>query len=148
MKLAHRIKDHSHSSRARALVLLVCCLVSLCVVGRAQSTKEPKRVLVLYWYNKDYPGNIAFDQYFQAILKSAGTEQIEYYPEYLESNRFPEDEQSIALRDYLQRKYVNRPIDVVVAVTDQSLEFLLKNRADIFPNSPIVYIAIKRLTPE
>jgi PAS domain S-box-containing protein len=105
-------------------------------------------VLVLYWYNKDYPGNVAFDQYFQAILKSAGTEQIEYYPEYLESNRFPGDEQSVALRDYLKRKYANRSMDVVVAVTDPSLEFLLKHRDDIFPKSPIVYIAIKRLTPE
>ncbi|HSE23740.1 MAG TPA: ABC transporter substrate binding protein [Pyrinomonadaceae bacterium] len=103
---------------------------------------------MLYWYNKDYPGNVAFDQYFQAVLKSARTEQIEYYPEYLESNRFPEDEQTIALRDYLERKYANRSIDVVVAVTDQSLDFLLKSRADIFPKSPIVYIAIKRLTPE
>ncbi len=129
-------------------MLLACTVLSLCAVGHAQTTGEPKRVLVLYWYNKDYPGNVAFDQYFQAILKSAGTEHIEYYPEYLESNRFPGDEQSVALRDYLQRKYANRSMDVVVAVTDPALEFLLKHRDDIFPKSPIVYIGIKRLTPE
>jgi PAS domain S-box-containing protein len=104
--------------------------------------------LVLYWYNKDYPGNIDFDQSFQTTLKSSGSDQIEYYPEYLESNRFPGDEQSLALRDYLQRKYANRNVDVVVAITDAALGFLLKYRSDLFPQSPIVFLAITRLTPE
>src|SRR4030095_13266620 len=147
MKSAHRTKEYRHSRKGTILVLLACSVLSLRAVAHAQSTAEPKQVLVLYWYNKDYPGNVAFDQYFQATLKSARSDQIEYYPEYLESNRFPGDEQSIALRDYLKRKYENRPIDVVVAVTDAALEFLLKYRSELFPNSPIVYTAIKRLTP-
>ena len=39
--------------------------------ARAQGSAGPKAVLVLYWYNKDYPANIVFDQSFQARLKSA-----------------------------------------------------------------------------
>src|SRR4030095_9654681 len=148
MKSAHRTKEYRHSRKGTILVLLACSVLSLFAVGHTQTTGETKRVLVLYWYNKDYPGNVAFDQTFQTTLKSAGSDQIEYYPEYLESNRFPGDEQSAALRDYLQRKYANRSIDVVVAVTDASLDFLLKYRSDLFPKSPIVSIAIKRLTPE
>ncbi|HKO97566.1 MAG TPA: ABC transporter substrate binding protein [Pyrinomonadaceae bacterium] len=148
MKVSHRIKEYAHPGKSTIFVLLACCVFSLCAVGQAQPTGEPKRVMVLYWYNKDYPGNVVFDRTFQSTLKSTGSDQAEYYPEYFESNRFPGDEQSIALRDYLKRKYANRPIDVVVAVSDASLEFLLKYRSDIFPDSPIVYTAIKRLTPE
>lgn len=113
----------------------------------AQQTTT-RRVLVLYWYNKDFPGNIAFDKTFQAGLKSFQAGPIEYYPEYLESNRFPGEAQSLLLRDYLRGKYAGRTIDVVVAITDPSLEFLLKYRTDLFRNVPIVFVAVTKPTAE
>jgi len=103
----------------------------------------PKRILALYWYNKDFPSNPAFDRSFQAALKSGPAGSIEYYTEYLESDRFPGENQSKVLRDYLRQKYANRSIDVVVAVGDVPLEFLLKYRDSLFPRTPIVFVAIK-----
>src|SRR4051794_3711687 len=104
---------------------LVVILLFLSTV-QAQQSGSPKRVLVLYWYNKDFPGNVLFDQSFQTVLQSAQVGNVEYYPEYLESNRFPGEAQAVLLRDYLRQKYADRTIDVVVAVTDASLDFLLK----------------------
>jgi signal transduction histidine kinase len=121
-------------------ILLVTVLLPLC--GYAQQT-TPKRVLVLYWYNKDFPGNALFDRAFQAEMQAKGR-NVEYYPEYLESNRFPSEEQAVAFRDYLKRKYADREIDVVAAITDQSLDFLQKYRSDLFPNSPVVFVGAKR----
>jgi PAS domain S-box-containing protein len=99
---------------------------------------------VLYWYNKDFSGNVIVDRSFQASLKSAPAGSIEYYTEYVESDRFPGENQYKALRDYLRQKYANRPIDVVVAVSDVPLEFLLKYRDTLFTQSPIVFAAIER----
>src|SRR5262245_43842829 len=112
-------------------------------LARAQQTESPKRVLVLYWYDKDYPGHIIFDRSFQAALQAAPAGTVEYYPEYLESNRFPGDNQSLFLRDHLRQKYADRTIDVIVAVSDASLEFLLKYRNDLFPHTPIVFEGTK-----
>ena len=112
-------------------------------VARAQQSESPKRVLVLYWYDKDYPGHITFDRSFQATLGSAPAGTVEYYPEYLESNRFPGENQSLFLRDHLRQKYADRTIDVIVAVSDASLEFLLKYRNDLFPHTPIVFEGVK-----
>ncbi len=114
--------------------------------GRAQQSAAPKRVLVLYWYNKDFPGNVRFDQGFQAGLQSAPAGSIEYYPEYLDTSRFPGENQSQLLHDYLRRKYADRTIDVVVASTDVSLDFLLKYRSDLFPHAPVVFTSVKRPT--
>ena len=100
------------------VVLLVSVLFALSALGQAQPSVSPKRVLILYWDNKDFPSNVLFDQAFQTTLKSSGSEQIEYYPEYLESTRFPGEEQSAALRDYLKLKYANLRVHVVVAVGD------------------------------
>ncbi len=125
----------------RLLILLFwVALLSSPLEARAQQSTAPKRVLVLYWYDKGFPGHIVWDQSFQATLKSA-PDAVDYYPEYLEANRFPGENQSQALHDYLLKKYADRGIDVVVAQSDASLNFLLKYRDDLFPRAPIVYYA-------
>jgi PAS domain S-box-containing protein len=126
-----------------ATAMTAAVLVLLPFAARAQKSEVPKRILVLYWYNRDWPGNVSFDQNFQAVLQSAPAGTVEYYSEYLESNRFPGENQSQLLRDYLRQKYADRAIDVIVAVTDAPLEFLLKYRDDLFTNTPIVFVAVK-----
>src|SRR5215510_7285734 len=112
-----------------AATLLVAGLVLTFVsASRGQQSSVRKSVLVLYWYNKDYPWNVKFDQSFQAALHSAQAGTIDYYPEYLETNRFPGENQSVLLHDYLRQKYADRAIDVVVANSDACLEFLQKYR--------------------
>src|SRR5215475_10479591 len=125
----------------RTAALLVWVVVLLApLVARAQQSAAPKRVLVLYWYGKDFPANVRFDQSFQAALQSAPDGTVEYYPEYFESDRFPGESQAQGLCDYLRRKYADRTIDVVVAAGMPALEFLLKNRHDLFTRTPIVFL--------
>ncbi len=118
------------------------------ITARAQQSIEPNRVLVLYWYGKDFPANVRFDQSFQAALGSAPAGTVEYYPEYLESDRFPGEHQSLLLRDHLRQKYADRTIDVVVAAGHPALEFLLKNRDDLFTHTPIVFVMSSYPTTE
>jgi signal transduction histidine kinase len=103
-----------------------------------------KKVLVLYWESKDFVGNISFDKGFQAGLFSDPSSKVELFSEYLDTTRFPGEHQSELLHDYLREKYKNQKIDVVVATPDPALDFLLKNRNDLFPNSPIVFVSVKR----
>src|SRR5437764_887215 len=98
-----------------------------------------RHFLMLYWYNKDYPGNVEFDQQFQAALRSGVPGGIDYYSEYLEENRFPGKEQSEFLRNYLRQKYAGRRLDVVVTNTPPPLSFLIENRDVLFPQTPIVF---------
>jgi len=129
-------------NRAFAAVLLVVSAVLLIPSEvRSQQDKAPKRILVLYWYNKDFPGNAVSDQSIQSVLNSEPPGSIEYYSEYLETNRFPGEDQAITLRDYLQRKYAQRPIDVIIAGADAPVEFFRRYRNELFANTPIVFLA-------
>ena len=112
---------------------------------RDQATKK---VLILYWESKDFVGNISFDQGFQAGLKAEPSTKWELFSEYLDSTRFPGEHQAELLHDYLREKYANQKIDVVVATPDPALDFLLRYRNDLFVNSPIVFVAVKRPSPE
>ena len=84
-----------------------------------------------------------FDQSFQGALHSDGSQNVEYYAEYFEINRFPGEKYALLLRDYLKQKYADRKMDVVVATSDVTLEFLTKYRTEVFPEAPIVFVATK-----
>jgi hypothetical protein len=101
----------------------------------AQQPVKPKRVLVLYWDEKDYPANVEFEHYFQSAVRSAAPGGVEFYSEFLESSRFPGEDQARFLRDYIQQKYADFPIDVVVPSASAPLEFLFKYRRELFPQS-------------
>ena len=138
-----RFKDlHLLRQRAVRCVLIWVVLPGLPIIGLAQPSSESKKVLVLYWYHKDYPWNSMFDQGFRKELQVAQP-GIEYHAEYLETNRFPENEESELMHEYLLKKYSGHHIDVLVATSDVSLAFLMKYRAELFPNSPVVFVATK-----
>ena len=142
---ARRALTQAFSLRlAGGTVLLACLILPLLLpVARAQKPAGPKSVLVLYWYGKDFPANLLLDKGVQAVLRSDTAGAVEYFPEYLESNRFPGENQSLALRDYLRRKYADHRIDVIISMSRPALEFLLKYHKDLFPDTPIVYHANK-----
>lgn len=126
-------------------VFIICVLLAaVAPVAMSQSSAAPKKVVVLYWDSKDFPGNISFDQGFQAGMRSETSTHWEIFSEYLDSTRFPGEHQTELLHDYLRQKYAGQKIDAVVATPDPALDFLLKRRADLFSDSPIVFVAVRR----
>lgn len=123
-------------------MLLLLWSILLASVVNAQEVS--KKILILYWESKDFVGNISFDKGFQAGLSADPSSKWELFSEYLDSTRFPGEHQTELLHDYLRGKYANQKIDVVVATPDPALDFLLRYRTDLFPNSPIVFVAVKR----
>jgi hypothetical protein len=74
----------------RSLVLLSWLMLpAFAPVTNGHETVKPKRILALYWYGKDFPTNVKFDESLRAVFQGAPDGTIEYYAEYLESNRFP-----------------------------------------------------------
>src|SRR5262245_58266632 len=90
----HMIRSSDPNRWQKALVVGLLVWVSISILStctRAQGPSTHKRVLILYWYNKDFPGNILFDHAFQATLNNHLVRPAEIYEEYFESNRFPGD---------------------------------------------------------
>ena len=119
-----------------ALLILVALPPSAVV---AQQSGSPKRVLVLHWYDRGYADEIRLDQELHAALDSSAIGRVEYYSEYLDTNQFPGTDQSLIMRDYLRRKYAGVTVDVVIAIANPPLDFLLKYRSELFPHTPIVF---------
>ena len=67
---------------------------------------------------------------------------VDYYAEYLEADRFGTAEASAALAEYVRRKYRDRHIDLVIAITNDSLQFVMDQREELFPDAPIVFAGL------
>src|SRR5258705_554515 len=120
----------------RIATLTLALATSVCP---AEAQPQSRRtVLVVHWSPEEFPINPRRDAAIREVLV-APSETIDYFAEYLESDRFTEPQASKSLRDYIQEKYQGRRIDLVVAVTDVALQFVLQYRDDLFPSEPIVF---------
>ena len=122
-------------------------MVALPSAVLAQPSVATRRVLVLHWYDRGYFDDIKLDQELHAALESSALGRVEYYSEYLDTNRFPGTNQALILRDYLERKYSGVAMDLVFAITNPPLDFLLKYRSELFPHTPIIF-TIGAVMPE
>ena len=127
------------AAKVMGAALCIVTVMLLPALGAPAAHSRPIRVLMLHWYDRNYGAEEKLDATLHQLLQSSSPEGIEYYSEYLETNKFPGEKQSELLAQYLQQKYADRTLDVVVAGVKITLDFLLKNRAHLFPHTPIVF---------
>ena len=128
------------TSRTRSCLVWVVAVATFEVVFVSPAAAQPESVptvLTIHWSSEDFPSTPVLDAAIRETLRLFDT-PVDYFAEYLESDRFPPEEAFESLRDYIQRKYRDRHIDVVIAVADPALEFALRYRTVLFPDAPIV----------
>jgi PAS domain S-box-containing protein len=99
-------------------------------------------VLTVHWSSEDFPSNAVIDEAVRKVLLSRPDMPVDYFAEYLESDRFPEEAAALGLRDYIRQKYAGRRIDLVIAVSEVALTFVLRFREELFPDAPIVHSGV------
>jgi PAS domain S-box-containing protein len=127
------------------MLLIMACAASSVV---AQTTKPLRRVLVLYSDERLLPANIIADEAIRATFAAESSNPIEFHSEFLDVTRFPGEAQQQRERDSLQDKYRERLPDLVIAGGGPALEFLLKYRAALFADVPIVHCGVEALPKE
>lgn len=119
-----------------AVVLAECA-----VTGSAWAAQRQRQVLVVYSTRRDAQIAIVGDRRIPRILEEGLREGLDYHSEYIDQGRFPDPQYREALRDFLRLKYKGEPFDVVIAVSDLSLQFVEAARHELFPDTPVVFFA-------
>lgn len=130
--------------------IAVLAFVGPLLVGPTASAqaRHHKTVLTVHWSSEDFPANPLVDGAIRETLSLRSSVLIDYYAEYLESDRFPAAEASAALRDYIRAKYRGRQIDLVFAISEPALQFVLRHRDELFPNAPVVFTGTTAPPPD
>jgi signal transduction histidine kinase len=124
---------------AVALVLLASASTPPTVWAQERAHRT---VLAIHWGSADFPPTPLVNASIQSALRSDPDIQVDYFTEYLESDAFAAEAASQALADYIRQKYRGRRIDVVIAIADPALRFVLDHRDELFPGVPIVYSGV------
>lgn len=123
------------------LLVAVCGLA--CVIraplARAADAPPPKNVLVLYSFSKREVFN---SQLLESTVRAHVSGPVNFYIEYLESQRFGSSAYENSISNTLQQTYARQKFDLVIVAVSPALRFALKFRDRIFPGVPIVFMMI------
>ena len=124
---------------ARAILVGVLTAAALPSEPAAQA---PKHILILYDENKDdLPGLARTDRSLRETFQ-AGLGKVEIYSESMGLSRSGLPGYDSLLAAYYRSKYAGLRFDLIVAVMEPSLDFLLRHGEKVFPGVPIVFASI------
>jgi signal transduction histidine kinase len=126
-------------------ILLVVTIVVAGAVDTAWAQHGAKRVLVLYSTSIDAPISLAGAQELPRLLEERTQGSVALFSEYIDQGTFPDPRYLAAFRDFLRVKYKDLTLDLVIAIQAGALEFITAYRDDVFPGTPVVFLAASPL---
>jgi signal transduction histidine kinase len=133
----------------RTRLLLACAGMLLIAWPEALTAQTAqKEVLVLYSTRRDAQLSIIGDRDLPRILEQGIPEGLDFYSEYLDLARSRDPEYLHGFRDFLRVKYSGIVFDVVITMQETALDFVNEYRADLFPETPIVFLSTSTAIPK
>lgn len=124
-----------------AFAALVVCLGALGSPSIAAG--NIRHVLLIYGYDRMLPGNIELDSGFREALAKSDPSAV-VNAEYLDIPGFEAQAYHSALMTFLRAKYSQKVPDVIVAAGEGAIDFMLRNREELFPQAPIVHMGVAK----
>ena len=123
-----------------------CILFALCAIAGIAAAKnlhgaesgQVKRVLILHSFGRDFAPFNATSSGFRTELARQSAAPIEFLEASLETARFGEGGSEIPFVDYLRALFADRPPHLLVPFGAPAMNFLLRNRAKLFPGVPLL----------
>jgi PAS domain S-box-containing protein len=133
--------DHEMPPRRRFRInprsAFLCLLICLPLTRYAATAPVAKNILVLYSFSVRDVYDPVDSQ--EAAVRARLHVPVNFYVEYMESQRFDDPKYDHSLAANLLDTYRNVKIDLVIVVSYPALQFALQHREELFPGAPIVF---------
>ncbi len=151
--------QHTHILRGALIsclsrvITLLAIVVSASAAGSmatAQDTDprfEPAAVLILNSYQKGFAWT---DEIVRGIEQKfeASPRKIELWVEYMDTKRYPDGMHRNLLYASYRHRFKTQQFDLVLTSDNNALEFALEHRAELFPETPIIFCGINHFQPD
>ncbi len=130
-----------HRLTARIAVAAVAGIAALFLSQTlaGEPIRDVRRVLVFNDLGSiSSPGFAVTDQAIFAGLEKSSY-QIEFYNENLETTLFSDANSQRAFREWYVRKYRGRKPDLIIAVGEASIKFMVDSHETDFPSTPVIF---------
>src|SRR5688572_11492477 len=132
----------------RLAAATLAAIVLFCLPGAAGGQDVQRKVLVLYSTGRDAVISRTAERDLPLLLENGLNRHLDYHSEYIDAGRFPDPGYQEGFRDFLNLKYTGLTFDLVIGMQDVAIQFLQRHRRDLFPDTPIVYLARTKVSPE
>jgi signal transduction histidine kinase len=128
--------------RLRREIVLSIVLVLYATVSAAAS--EPKRVLILDSFGRDFAPWNEYATDIRAELLRQSPEPIDLYEASLATARFAGDSQEGPFVDYLRALFAGHQLDLIITIGGPAAGFVQRYRRQLFPSTPMLYTAVEQ----
>ena len=128
-----------------ATVVVLALLAGLGTLAPAAHAEAatPKRILIVYDEDKDsLPGLGRIDRGLRETFRARLGSGLQIHSESLALSQFDRAGYESDLAEFYRRKYADSTPDLIVAVLEPSLNFLLRHADTLFPGVPIVFSGV------
>jgi signal transduction histidine kinase len=124
----------------RFRILLSAVAFLLAMIQPAFS--EPKRVLLLHSFGRDFAPWSEYARAFREELVRQSPDAVDLYEASLATARFADDQEGPFV-DYLNGLFSKRRLDLVVTIGGPAAHFIQQYRKQLFPSVPALYTALE-----
>ncbi|MEL6352192.1 MAG: ATP-binding protein [Cyanobacteria bacterium J06627_28] len=123
---------------------VLCTRSSAAIANENTLSSTEKHVLVIHSYNPELSWTqsqkAGIDEGFQTL-----DQDITVYHEFFDAKRYPNLHHQEAFLDYVNNKYEDTPLSVMMVGDDPGLDMILATRESYFPTLPIVFMGINNV---
>ncbi|HEX7860963.1 MAG TPA: PAS domain-containing protein [Verrucomicrobiae bacterium] len=123
----------------RAFTLLLFFFTCFEVQGAAPI--EPRRVLLLHSFGREFAPFIAFSENFRTELSRNSPVPVDYFDFALVTARFENSEEGPFIA-YLNSLFNERSVDLIVPMGGPAVRFAQKYRSQLFPEVPMLFASV------
>ena len=114
----------------------------LAFAAGSATAAEPKRVLLLHSFGRDFRAEEIFADYLRTDLAERSQYPLDRYEVSLEIARFADGERDEAFAAYLRALFATHPPDLIVTMVSPAARFIQRHRQDLFPSTPVIFAAL------
>lgn len=123
--------------------LFIIAALLLAAVCNAESA-EPKRVLLLHSFGREFSTWSQFTKVFRIELNEKSSKLIEFHEAALGTERFGASHDERPFVDYLRTLFAKRSLDLVVPMGAPALRFMQQHRLQIFSSTPMLFAGVEQ----
>jgi signal transduction histidine kinase len=127
-------------TRALYSVIHVVCVAALFAATLSAATAEPKRVLLINSYGREFAPWNEYAKVIRAELQDEWKEPLDIYELSLATALFGKGERDFA--NYLHTLFSDREPDIILTIGAPAASFALRFRQSLFPATPLLLAAV------
>ena len=122
---------------------IICCLMQS-FVGSAVLAAEPKQVMLLHSFGRDFKPWSDYAKTIRTELDRQSPWPLDITEHSLVTARSPDEDPEVPFVEYLRALSAKRPPDIIVSIGAPAAAFVQRHRQQFFATTPMVFTAVEQ----